>query len=377
MIRIAAMCLAVALAAPSWAQSPSALLGSLPAARLAAPDSVPQLYSALLGDWDVTVIDHLPDGTRHTGTGEWHFARVLEGCAIQDVWISPKRGERQSVALTPAYDRYGTTVRYFDPTIDAWRLTWINPAQNYVATLVGRARGADIVQEGTGDDGRMLRWTFFAITPSAFSWRGELSSDSGRTWRTAQEMSARRSSKGPSADPAASMMDALVADGPAAENAAALRLFGQFAGSWDGALRLPNADGTTTTAVGEIHMGWVLGGRALQDVWIFPKRGTEAGTPRGEYGTTIRFFDRAAGNWRSIWISPLKHVTRSFRVRADGDEIFLDARTATGDPQRWIFSAITPTSFHWRNIVTLDDGRSWQLREELAVRKVETSSSSH
>jgi hypothetical protein len=64
-------------------------------------------------------------------------------------------------------------------------------------------------------------------------------------------------------------------------------------------------------------------------------------------------------------------------VRADGDEIFLDARTATGDPQRWIFSAITPTSFHWRNIVTLDDGRSWQLREELAVRKVETSSSSH
>jgi hypothetical protein len=370
MNRYAPVCIAVALAAPNLARAQSALLASLPASGPAVSDSAHQLYAPLLGDWDVTVTDHLPNGTRHTGTGEWHFAWVLEGRAIQDVWISPRRGERDPVALASGLDRYGTTVRYFDPAIAAWRVTWINPARNYVATLVGRARGDDIVQEGSGDEGGNLRWTFFEITPNSFSWRGELSTDSGRTWRTVQEMTGRRSVRqSPSMGPAMNVMEALISPGPARENAGALRLFGQFAGSWDTDLHVPDAAGSVSTGAGEIHMGWVLEGRALQDVWIFPKRGTAPGEPRGEYGTTIRFFDRAAGNWRSIWISPLNHVTRMFRVRADGDEIFLETRTTKGDAQRWIFSAITPTSFHWRNVTTPDDGRSWQLREEVSARR--------
>lgn len=374
MSRLMPLFLLVAVAMSGWAQAPSALLGSLPSSGPDSADAAHQLYTALRGDWDVAVTDYLADGSRHTGTGEWHFDWVLEGRAMQDVWISPRRGERHTAATPPAFDRYGTTVRYFDPAIDAWRVTWVNPAQNYVATLVGRARGRDIVQEGTGDDGRLLRWTFSGITRDAFSWRGEVSADSGHTWRTVQEMSARRAAttRG-TAKPSASLMDALITDGPAEENAAALGLFGQFAGSWDSQLLSPNADGTVDAGSGEIHMGWVLEGRALQDVWIFPKRGTKV--DRGhEYGTTIRFFDRAAGTWRSIWISPVNKVTRSFRVRADGDEIFLEARTARGLPQRWIFSAITRGSFHWRNIITPDDGRTWQLLEDVTARRMNAPS---
>jgi hypothetical protein len=191
MTRVAPFGLVVLLATPARTQAPSALLGSLPATGPAVADSAHQLYSPLLGDWDVDVVDHLADGTRHTSTGEWHFAWVLEGRAVQDVWISPPR-KRRAVGTVPAFDRYGTTVRYFDPAIDAWRLTWVNPAQNYVATLVGRARGGDILQEGADDQGRTLRWTFSNITRDGFVWRGEVSSDSGRTWRTVQEMSARR-----------------------------------------------------------------------------------------------------------------------------------------------------------------------------------------
>lgn len=372
MIRPLLMCLTAAVSASDVAIAQSALLGSLPASGPAVSDSAHQLYAPLLGDWDVKVTDHLPDGTSHTGTGEWHFAWVLEGRAIQDVWISPRRGERQSIALAPTFNRYGTTVRYYDPAIDAWRLTWINPARNYVATLVGRARGKEILQEGGGDEGGKLRWTFYDVTPNSFAWRGEVSMDSGRTWKTVQEMWGRRSVRtATSTGPAANVMDALIAQGPAEENAGALRLFGQFAGSWDTSLHAPNAGGTATGGEGEIHMGWVLEGRALQDVWIFPKRSTNPGEPRSEYGTTIRFFDRAAGNWRSIWITPVNHATRMFRVRADGDEIFLETRTAKGDPQRWIFSAITPTSFHWRNVTTPDDGRTWQLREEVSARRAD------
>jgi hypothetical protein len=363
------------LVATAAAQSASALLATLPAAGPALSDSAHLLYAPLCGDWAVTVVDHLADGTTHTGTGEWHFDWVLEGRAMQDVWISPPRRVR-SAGVARAFDRYGTTVRFFDPTLAAWRVVWINPAQNFVATFVGRARGRDIVQEGTGDDGSTLRWTFSNVTREGFAWRGETSLDSGRTWRVVQEMTARRivsafTPRGPSA----TLMSALLARGPMAENAGALALFGQFVGSWDSGVTFSNADGTLGTGTGEIHAGWVLDGRATQDVWIFPRRGTPA-TDGQEYGTTIRFFDRSAGNWRSIWISPVNHVVREFRVRTDGDEIFLEARTARGLPQRWIFSAVTPGGFHWRNIVTPDDGRSWRVLEDVSARRVGAVSSS-
>lgn len=370
MSRLALVPLAVAcLATPVAAQSSSALLGTLPAAGPAVSDSAHLLFAPLRGDWAVTVVDHLADGTRHTGTGEWHFDWVLEGRAMQDVWISPPRVVRSPAATTPALDRYGTTVRYFDPTLAAWRVVWIDPARNFVATLVGRARGRDIVQEGSGDDGTTLRWTFSDITRDTFDWRGETSLDSGRTWRTVQEMTARRLSTHTGSRAPTGLMAALIARGPIAANAGALGLFGQFVGSWDSAVTYSNADGSLGTGTGEIHAGWVLEGRATQDIWIFPRRGAPA-TDGQEYGTTIRFFDRSAGNWRSIWISPVNHVVREFRVRTDGDEIFLEARTARGLPQRWIFSAITPSGFHWRNIVSEDDGRSWRVREDVSARRV-------
>ena len=365
MSRLALVALVACIAAPASAQSASALLATLPSAGPSVGDSAHLLYAPLRGDWEVTVVDHLPDGTRHTGTGEWHFDWVLEGRAMQDVWISPPRGVRHTSPAPPAFDRYGTTVRYFDPALAAWRVVWINPAQNFVATLVGRARGRDIVQEGTGDGGIMLRWTFSNITHDAFDWRGETSSDSGRTWRTAQEMTARRAAR------SAGLLASLLAPGPMADYARALSLFGQFAGSWDSAVTYTNGDDTFGTGTGEIHAGWVLEGRATQDIWIFPRRGAPA-TNGQEYGTTIRFFDHSTGNWRSIWISPVNHVVREFRVHTDGDEIFLEAHTASGLPQRWIFSAVTPRGFHWRNVVSEDDGRSWRVREDVSARRVGT-----
>jgi len=90
MSRLALVALFVAgLAVPVAAQSSSALLGTLPAAGPAVADSAHRLFAPLRGDWAVTVVDHLADGTRHTGAGEWHFDWVLEGRAMQDVWISP------------------------------------------------------------------------------------------------------------------------------------------------------------------------------------------------------------------------------------------------------------------------------------------------
>jgi len=148
------------------------------------------LYDRLLGDWSLEAVDYdLPGGERRS-RGEVHFAWVLEGRAIQDVWIVPARAARTR-DLPRAGNRYGTTLRVFDPTADAWRITWINPVSGATNHLVGRSVGEDIVQEGRNDDGALIRWTFSEITPRSFHWKGESSRD-GKSWRLETEFFGKR-----------------------------------------------------------------------------------------------------------------------------------------------------------------------------------------
>jgi hypothetical protein len=113
----------------------------------------------------------------------------LEGRAIQDVLISPPRRERESGELV---HEYGTTVRLYDPKIDAWHVTWNPPVYGGNVSLVARAEGDDIVLEGTGPEGDLYRWLFTDITDDRFVWRGYISDDDGASWYLDEEMTARR-----------------------------------------------------------------------------------------------------------------------------------------------------------------------------------------
>jgi hypothetical protein len=137
------------------------------------------LYGWLIGDWDFDGVVHLRDGTTHKGRGEIHFGWVLEGRAIQDVWILPGLF-------------YGTTLRIYDPGRDAWHILWNDPVRQFYTRQIGRADGRDIVQDGSDDTGDAVRWSFRDITPTSFRWRGERSQDGGATWRLDAEYLARR-----------------------------------------------------------------------------------------------------------------------------------------------------------------------------------------
>jgi 2-polyprenyl-6-methoxyphenol hydroxylase-like FAD-dependent oxidoreductase len=64
------------------------------------------------------VVCHGLSGQR-TVTAEWHFAWALNGHAVQDVWIAPHRRDRE--CGEPPVD-WGTTIRFYDPGIDAWAI---------------------------------------------------------------------------------------------------------------------------------------------------------------------------------------------------------------------------------------------------------------
>ena len=124
------------------------------------------------------------DGAIQTWTGEIHFGWVLEGRAIQDVWIRPRRPAPPTM--------YGTTLRIFDPGIGGWRIIWADPLNQDYSHQIARAEGKDIVQ--TGDDSRGLktRWRFTEITANSFHWTGEERSSDGDPWQVTYEHFARR-----------------------------------------------------------------------------------------------------------------------------------------------------------------------------------------
>jgi hypothetical protein len=152
------------------------------------------LYAFLVGSWTAEVRTHDDAGAIHRGAAEIHAGWVLEGRAIQDVWMIPDRAHRAPDAprLPVAGNWYGTTLRIYDPAIDAWRIQWSDPATNRFLQQIGRADGADIVQEGDDGRGGVWRWRFTKIEPGSFHWLGEHATKPGGTWTLRVEVLAHR-----------------------------------------------------------------------------------------------------------------------------------------------------------------------------------------
>lgn len=150
------------------------------------------LYGRFVGSWRVELADHFPDGTTDRSIGEWHFGWVLQGRAVQDVWIAPPspRQAQNPPAGWPL--RYGTTLRMVEPATRTWRIVWTDPALGFQVMQVGREIDGDIVQEGKTHDGKAMRWSFRDIERQRFRWLGEVSEDGGKTWRLQLEMRAQR-----------------------------------------------------------------------------------------------------------------------------------------------------------------------------------------
>jgi len=148
-------------------------------------------YGALVGSWELDVVGYDDDGTVIHTTGEAHVAWVLEGRAVQDVFINPRRLDRGPESPKFA-NWFGTTLRIYDPSIEVWRVNWFNPHDGVRAELIARRRGDEIVQEGRFPDGTAIRWTFSEMTNTSFRWRGERLERDGKTWRLQVEFRGRR-----------------------------------------------------------------------------------------------------------------------------------------------------------------------------------------
>lgn len=160
----------------------------------------------------------------------------------------------------------------------------------------------------------------------------------------------------------------LAADGPAPGHAAALALYGRFVGDWDILVRHMLPDGTLRERPGTWRFGWVLGGRAVQDVWILPAR---AGHDEPAFhGTTLRMpLDPAGAAWHIHYADPSVPLHTTQTGRAEAAEIVQLGTDADGTRRRWRFTAITPGGFRWLGEVARPDGSWFRHTDFTATRR--------
>lgn len=153
-------------------------------------------------------------------------------------------------------------------------------------------------------------------------------------------------------------------------------VYGWLVGSWSlQVLRYRGFDLRDEHLKGELHAGWALEGRAIQDVWIMPARedrraGRMAHDPQNDmYGTTLRAWDPALRAWRISWNNPARGHRETQIGRRIGEEIVQTGARADGQATRWRFTDITPERFHWIGEALDVDGKTWRLEGEFIATR--------
>jgi hypothetical protein len=163
------------------------------------------------------------------------------------------------------------------------------------------------------------------------------------------------------------MVTALQATGPHPSLGAQANVFGRFVGIWDGEYTEFSKDGKATHSSGEWIFGWVMGGRAIQDLFIIHP---SAAHQEGFIGTTLRYFDPKSGTWSVTFVDPENNSVATLTGGAIGDtRIELHEQNTDGKETRWSFDDIRPDSWIFRDEETRDGGKTWRLREEDRMRR--------
>lgn len=146
------------------------------------------LFGQFIGDWKIESQWFLPNNISPKGSGEVHFGWILDGNAIQDVWMGKVENPPPGFPETGS----GTTIRFYDSIIDKWQCIWIAPKSNTVGIFIAQKIDDEIILEGKTKEGYLERWIYSEITAQSFQWRAVESYDNKKTWKLVQKISAKK-----------------------------------------------------------------------------------------------------------------------------------------------------------------------------------------
>ena len=172
----------------------------------------------------------------------------------------------------------------------------------------------------------------------------------------------------PVSDPRLAMITALQATGPHPSLGDHARVLGRLVGTWDVEYMDIDKDGKAIHRSGELLVGWIMDGRAIEDLWIVYPSAT--GEDREVYAD-VRYFDAKSGTWPAIFVDPQIASVATFTGGAVGDNrLVLDSHDlVAGQTRRWSFNDIRPDSLVFRDEASSDHGTTWTLKSEYHMKR--------
>ena len=150
-----------------------------------------EVVGRLVGTWDVEYSNFAKDGKVTRRTGEFIVGWVMDGRALQILWIVDPSGTRKDREVY-------ANLHWLDPKSRAWRSAFVDPEHGSVARFTGGPVGQDRFVLETQDFGSELaRWSANDIRPDSLVWRDDASSDGGKTWRLQAEYQMKRRGAAP------------------------------------------------------------------------------------------------------------------------------------------------------------------------------------
>ena len=137
-------------------------------------------FGKFIGKWSLNLTITNLDGSNIKYKGEWHFHRILQGRAIQDIWIIPSLSFQED----NEFHEYGTTVRTFNPRTNKWKAVWFGPIQNQFFLFDIEENDDQITLTETNNRNLEMKWIFFDISQNSFKWRSEVKTKENNRWFT-------------------------------------------------------------------------------------------------------------------------------------------------------------------------------------------------
>ena len=172
----------------------------------------------------------------------------------------------------------------------------------------------------------------------------------------------------PAVDPRFAMITALRATGPHPSLGDHASVLDRLVGAWDVEYMDISKSGKAVHRSGELLVGWILDGRAMEDLWIVYPSGADKDR---EVYADVRYFDPKSGTWPAIFFDPQAASAATFTGGAVGDDrIVLDSRDlVAGQTRRWSFNDIRDDSLVFRDDASADGGKTWTLKSEYHMKR--------
>lgn len=131
-------------------------------------NSIPEsqnYWGSIIGEWELEWVVHPGTSNERCVKGEWIFSWILEGKAIQDVFICPSREEVKNKGISNG--EYGTTIRVYCEKTNCWEIFYA--CSNDVNRLQAKKVDNEIILTEI-PDGKM-KWIFSNIQKNSFQWQ--------------------------------------------------------------------------------------------------------------------------------------------------------------------------------------------------------------